>query len=67
MSRQDGEPNLIERCAALAALNIASRRLRRRPTADIDHRSAPRPRTTQAGMKKRSSNRTKKLAEIERG
>ena len=67
MSRQDGEPNLIKRCAALAAVNIASRRLRRRPTADIDRRSAPRPRTMQAGMKKRSSNRTKKLAEIERG
>ena len=29
MSGQDGEPNLIKRCAALAALNIASRRLRR--------------------------------------
>ena len=65
MSRQDGEPNLIKRCAALAAVNIASRRLRRRPTADVDRRSAPRPRTMQAGTKKRSS-RTKKLAEGER-
>jgi hypothetical protein len=35
-----GESNPIKRCAVLAAVNIASRRLRRWPMADVDRRSA---------------------------
>jgi hypothetical protein len=37
-----GEPNLIQRCAVLAIVNTAARRLRRWPLASVDTRSAPR-------------------------
>jgi hypothetical protein len=57
----DGEPNLIKRCAVLAGVNIAAHRLRRWPLASVDARSARRTRRMQAGTKKRLSNRTKKL------
>ncbi len=59
----DGEPQLIKCCAVLAAVNTASRRLRRWPLASVDSRSARRTRRMQAGTKKRLSNRTKKLEE----
>jgi hypothetical protein len=62
MSRHNGgQPNLIKRCAVLAAVNTAARRFRRWPLASVDTRSARRTRRIQAGAKKRLSNRTKKL------
>src|SRR5258708_2240749 len=39
-----GEPNLIKRCAVLAIVNTAARRLRRWPLASVDTRSARRTR-----------------------
>src|SRR5271165_3309243 len=60
MTRQDGQPGLIEHCAVLAAVKTASRRLRRWPAASLDRRSARRIWRMQAEAKKRLSNRTKK-------
>jgi hypothetical protein len=60
-SKRDGEPNLIKHCAVLAAVNIASRRLRRWSTTNADRRSARLTLKIQAGTKKRLSSRTKKL------
>jgi hypothetical protein len=63
MTRQDSSPDLIERCAVLAAVKTASRRLRRWPAASLDRRSARRSVAVQAGTEKRRSDRTKKLIE----
>jgi hypothetical protein len=64
VSQHNGcEPNLIKRCAVLAIVYTAARRLRRLPLASADTRSARRTRRMQAGAKKRLSNRTKKLEE----
>jgi len=54
-------PDLIERCAVLAAVKAASRRLRRWPSASLDRSSARRSVTLQAGAEKRRFHRTEKL------
>jgi hypothetical protein len=64
MTWQDSSPNLIERCAVLAAVKTASRRLRRWPAASLDRRSARLTVILQAGAEKRPINRTKKLRAI---
>lgn len=61
VTKQDGEPNLTKHCAALAAVNTASRRLRRWPMANVDRRPARLTLKMQAGTKKRLLSRTKKL------
>jgi hypothetical protein len=64
--RRQAEPNLIERCAVLAAVKPASRRLGRWPAASLDRRSAQRTPMMQAGAKKRLFNRTKKLQQAKK-
>jgi Transposase DDE domain len=55
LSNQTNQPNLTKRCAMLAAVETASRRLRRWPAASLDCRSARRTLRMQAGAKKRLS------------
>ena len=54
-------PDLIKRRAVLAAVQTASRRLRRWPLASLDRRSARRGEIMQAGAEKQHFNRTEKL------
>ena len=61
MTRQDSSPDLIERCAMLATVKTAARRLWRWPAASLDRRSARRSVILQAGTEKRRSSRTEKL------
>jgi hypothetical protein len=56
-----GMPDLIKRRAVLAAVQAASRRLRRWPLASLDRRSARRGEIMQAGAEKRHFSRTEKL------
>jgi hypothetical protein len=59
--RRGGKPDLIKRRAVLAAVQTASRRLRRWSLASRDRRSARRGEIMQAGTEKRHFNRTEKL------
>lgn len=61
MTRPDSSPDLIERCAVLAAVKTASRRVRRWPAASLDRRSARRSVAVQAGTEKRRFSRRRNI------